>query len=133
MAKNKLLQSIPLILIAGLLIYAWAVISTTDIMATWRHFTALGLFLILILCYWKNSKLAIIGTGFYLILATLNLLSMTAVIRTNWIRIGPFTSPPIQLSSLGLLILFLILNFDTLTDMHFDYKESKKIKKNSLD
>ncbi len=128
MTKQKILRSIPLAIIAGLLIYCWITILATDTLATWRHYVALGLFPVLILLYFKSFTLTVIGTGLYLLLATLNVLSITAEISAGWFRIGPVETPHVQLLSLGLLILFLILNFDTLINIYLDYKESKKHK-----
>lgn len=128
MTKQKIFTLIPLIIATGLLIYCWTIILSTDISATWRHYVGLVLFLILAFLYFKNYKWAIAGTGIYFLLATFNMLSMTAAITTSWLKIGSFNTPPIQLLSFGLLVLFGILNFDSLADMHIDYKETKKYK-----
>jgi hypothetical protein len=128
MKRTKIYLSIPLAIMAGLLIYCWIIIFSTNILATWRHYVGLGLFLILVLFYFKSFKLTAIGTGIYLLLATSNVLSMTAGIKTSWLRIGPVETPPVQLISLGLFILFFILNFDTLTDIYLDFKEAKQAK-----
>ena len=59
---------------------------------------------------------------------------MTVEITTSWLRIGPVQTPPIQLLSLGLFVLFAVLNLDPLIDIYLDYKESKQaIKNNNLD
>ena len=129
MTKQKILLSIPLSIVAGFLIYCWITILSTDILATWRHYIALVLFFVLILLYLKSFALTVIGTGLYLLFATLNVLSITAEMGTTWFRIGLAETPHLQLLSLGLLILFFILNFDTLTNIYLDYKESKEPKK----
>jgi len=131
MTKRKIFLLIPLVIAAGLLIYCWTIILSTDTLATWRHYVGFGLFLILAFLYFKNLKLTIVGTGIYLLLATFNVLSMTAEISTSWLRIGPVETPPIQLLSLGLFILFAILNFDILIDIYLDYKEAKQLKAKS--
>jgi len=128
MTRQKIFLSIPLAIMATFLIYCWTIILSTDILATWRHYVGLGLFLILILFYFISFKLTAIGTGLYLLLATINVLSMTAEISTSWVRIGPVETPPVQLLSLGLFILFAILNFDPLIDIYLDYKEAKQAK-----
>lgn len=128
MTRQKFFLLIPLIISAGLLIYCWTIILSKDTLATWRHYVGLGLFLILTFLYFKSFKLTIIGTGIYFLLATFNILSMTAEITTSWLRIGPVEIPPVQLLSLGLFILFAILNFDTLVDIYLDYKEAKQAK-----
>ncbi|MEX6690867.1 hypothetical protein QTN47_25385 [Danxiaibacter flavus] len=128
MTRQKVFLSLPLAIAAGLLIYCWTIIFSTDTLATWRHYVGLGLFLILIFFYFKSFKLTVIGTGIYFLLATINALSMTAEISVSWLRIGPIETPPVQLLSLGLFILFAILNFGTLTEIYLDYKESKQAK-----
>ncbi len=128
MTKQKVFLLIPLIIIAGFIVYCWTIIFATDILATWRHYVGLGLFLILIFFYFKSSKLAIIGTGLYLFLGTINVLSISAEIKTSWLRIGQVETPPVQLLSLVFFILFAILNFETLIDIYLDYKETKQDK-----
>lgn len=128
MTRQKLFLSIPLAIVAGLLIYCWTIILSTETLATWRHYVGFGLFLILIFFYFKSYKLTVIGTGIYFLLGTFNVLSITAEISTSWLRIGPVQTPPVQLLSLGLFILFAILNFDPLVDMYLDYKEAKQAK-----
>lgn len=125
MTKQKVLLYIPLVIIAGLLLYSWTVILLTEALATWRHYIALELFLILVLLCLRNFKLTIIGTALYLLLGTLNVLCMTVEVTTTWFKIGPVETPPLQFLSLGLLTLFFALNFDTLTNMYLDHKESK--------
>jgi hypothetical protein len=97
----------------------------TDIIATWQHYVALVLFAVLVLMYFKSFSKCLLATGFYLLIATFNGLSMTAEINTSWFRIGPVETPHFQLLSLGLLVLFLMLNSDALVNMHLDYKEAK--------
>lgn len=129
MTKKKTLLLIPIIIIAGLIIYSWAIILFTEVIATWRHYLALALIVGLIFLFFKNFKKAIIGTGIYLILGTCNLLALTPSVTTDayGIRIGSLKlwTPSFQLLSFGLLLLFLILNFDTLTDIYLDYKEAR--------
>lgn len=131
MTKQKAFIFIPLVITAGILIYCWTVILSKDILATWRHYVGLGLFLILTYFYFKSYKITVVGTGIYFLLATCNVLAITPEINASWLRIGPVETPPIQLLSLGLLILFSILNFDPLIDIYLDYKEAKQAKTKS--
>jgi len=127
--KHKILLLIPLAIITGLLIYSWTMFLLTDIAATWRHYLALGLFAVLVYLYFKSLTKTVVATGIYLLLATLNALSMTPEIITGWFRIGSIETPHFQLLSLGFLVLFLVLNFDTMINMYLDYKESKPQRK----
>jgi len=128
MTKQKAFLLTPLIITAGLIFYCWIIILSKDTSATWRHYVGLGLFVTLIYVYYKSYKMTVIGTGIFFLLATFNLLAITAEISTSWLRIGPIETPPVQLLSLGLLILFGILNFDPIIDIYLDYKESKQMK-----
>ena len=130
MTKQKILILLPLLVIGGLIIYSWIIILFTNVMATWQHWTALLLFIVIAFLFFKNFKWAVLATGVYLILGTINLLSLTPSVITNTygIKIGSVEiwTPSLQLLSFGLLVLFAILNFDTLTDMYFDFTEKKK-------
>ena len=101
------------------------VVGGDPVVKTWQHYVALGLFAVLVFLFFKSFNKTVIATGLYLLLATFNGLSMTPEIITSWFRIGPVETPPFQLLSLGLLVLFLILNSDTLVNMYLDNKESK--------
>ena len=126
MTKQKKLILIPLTFVACILIYCWTIILTTEILATWRHYLGLVLFIVIVIPFFKDKIIfTTLSTGIYLLLATINLLAMTANISTSWIRIGPISTPPIQLLSLGLFILYFWINIDSLIDIQLDYKEAK--------
>ncbi|WP_153798897.1 hypothetical protein [Foetidibacter luteolus] len=74
----------------------------------------------------KRLKAARILLGVYLLLATFNIIAVTAIIRTNSISIGPVSTPPVQLLSLLLLVIYAILNTDCLIEEYLDYKEKNK-------
>ena len=132
--KQKISLLIPLGTITGLIIYSWIAFLLTDMTSTWRHYLALGLFAVLVYLYFKNFTKTIIATGLYLLLATLNVLTMTPERITGWSRFssqyGSIETPHFQVLSLMLLILFLVLNFDTLFNMYLDHKEAKSQRKN---
>ena len=126
MTRQKIFISIPLAIAAGLLIYSWTIFLLTEALASWRHYVGLVLFFVLTLFYFKSYKFTIVGTGIYFLLATFNMLSMTAEITTSWLSIGPVRTPPIQLLSFGLFILFAVLNLDPLIEIYLDYMDSKQ-------
>ena len=132
MTKRKLLLLIPLAIIAGFLIYTWTNILFMGFDSNWRHYVALGLFVLLIYLYFKSFKKAILATGLYLLIGTCNLLTLTPSVTTDsyGIRIASLeiATPMFQLLSFGILVLYSILNFDTLVDIYLDYKEAKKAK-----
>ncbi|MGN6533861.1 MAG: hypothetical protein ACTHK0_19120 [Ginsengibacter sp.] len=127
--KQKILLLIPLAIITGLLIYSWSTFLLTNTSANWRHYLALGLFAVLVYFYFKSFAGAVIATGLYLLLATLNALSMTPQKITYWFSINSIESPNIPIVSLVVFVTFLVLNFDTLFNIYLDYKEVKAKRK----
>jgi len=132
--KQAVLLLIPLGIVTCLLIYSWGTFLLTDMIPMWRHYVALGLFAVVVYLYFTDFKKAAVAASVYLLLATLNALSLTPVIKAYWIKFGNGVSsvktPPVSILSLMLLILFLVLNFDTLSDMYLDYKEAKSKRNN---
>ncbi|MDB5200660.1 MAG: hypothetical protein JWQ27_69 [Ferruginibacter sp.] len=114
-----------LLIIAGILLYCWITFLTTDVEATWRHYFGLLFFLLICICFFRNLAITTIATGVYLILGTFDLLALTPTISTFGFRFGPVSTPDIQGLSLGLFILYFILNMDPLIDIYLDYKEMK--------
>ena len=129
MSKEKKLISLPLIIVAIILVYCWTIILTTEILATWSQYLGLTLFIVIVFSFFKyNIKIATLLTGVYLLLATFNLLAITAEIATSWLRIGPVSTPPIQLLSFAIFVLYFCLNMDPMIDRYLDYKEAKSVK-----
>jgi hypothetical protein len=120
--KRLILAFIPLIIIAGLLIYSWSLIIFTDIAATWKHYLGLLLFLPLPYLVIKKYTLGLFGTGIYLLLGTFNLLALTPSIYTNAFSIGSLSTPYFQPLLLGIFALYAILNFNAFVDIYVDYK-----------
>jgi hypothetical protein len=84
----------------------------------------------LLILFFKDLCKAIIGLGVYLLLTTFNLVAITPAITTSWINFGSsgLTTPPVQLLSLGLFILYFIMNLDSLINIQLDYKKAKTLK-----
>ena len=127
MTKEKKLILVHLIAIAAILVYCWATFLTTEIEATWKHYFGLALFIIIAVCFFRNIRITTIATGIYLLLATFNLLAFTPAIYTFGFGVGPVTAPDMQGLSLGLLLLYFILNMNALIDIYLDYKESRQM------
>jgi hypothetical protein len=130
MKKVQLLFLLPFLLVAGMLLYCWAILLTGGILATWKHYAGLFLFAPIVLLLFRKFQIAVIALGIYLLLATFNLLAITPAITTSWINIGSggLRTPPVQLSSLGILILYLALNINTLIEIELDYSEARASK-----
>jgi len=130
MTKKKVLLLIPLLLIAGFIIYTWVTVLTGDNVLVWRHYSGLVLFVPLIYFFTKNFRKTNLGTLIYLILGICNVLTLTPSViwDTYGIRIGSVNieTPPFQPLSFGLLILLCVLNFDTLVDIYLDFKEMRQ-------
>lgn len=126
MNRQKTLALTPLIIVTGLLIYTWSIIIFTDIVAVWRHYVGLSLFLPLPYLLFKNFKTGLFATGIYLVLGTFNLFSVTPSITTSIFGLKivsiDLSTPPLQLLTLGLLILYCVLNFNSFVTIYVDYK-----------
>jgi hypothetical protein len=132
MRKNQIRILVPLLVIAGFLVYTWARILLDQISPFVQHYVALILFIVLVYLFVKHFKWAVIGTGLFLLLGTFNLLTLTLSIITKSYGVGYDTfvimSPGFQPLSAGIFILYAILNFDQLTELYLDYKEAKEKK-----
>lgn len=132
MTKQKILLLIPLTIVAGFLVYSWGAILFINATITWRHCLALTFFVALIYLYFKSFTKTVLATGLYFIIGTCNLLTLTPAVTTNsyGLRIGSLEiwTPTFQLLSFGLFILYFILNFDILTNIYFNYKQTRKAK-----
>lgn len=127
--KQKIQILIPLVLLAAMLINCWTVFLTTDLIPTWPHYIGIILYLLTVFVFFRNLRLATFLVGVYLLLATFNLLAFTPEIKTSWFNIGPVSTPPVQLLSLGLFILYFIVNFNAMIEYYLDYKEAKQVNK----
>ncbi|RYY21637.1 MAG: hypothetical protein EOO04_17905 [Chitinophagaceae bacterium] len=125
MQKKLILNFIPLVLVGGILIHCWTMILLGEYFPTWRHYVGLAGYLATVLVLIKKKNAAIMLQGLYLILGTFTLLAFTPVVTISWFHIGPITTPPIQLSSLGILFLYTALNYNTIIDLILDYQEAK--------
>ena len=128
MTKNKILLLIPLTITGSFLLYCWAIILTTEVLATWRHYTGLALFVPLVYLFIKDVRKATLATGIYLLLGTFNALAITPASGTFWIGSDSVRTPPVQFLFLGIFILYFILNFKSLINIYLDYKETEALK-----
>lgn len=130
--KRKIFLLISIAVIAAYIIYTWSVILFINHWATWRHYIGLILFIALIYLLIRSFKQAAVATGIYLIIGTLNLLTITSNFLLAWgFRIGSLEiSLPIFQPRLFLIFLiYIFLNFDTLVDIRLDYIEAKELRK----
>jgi hypothetical protein len=130
MNKLSIRWIIPLAIIGGLVIYTWINILFSIYIATWRQYVGLAGFVILTTLFFINRPAAIIATGAFLLLATFNLLAITNEIKVSGITILSISTPPVQLLSLGIFILYILLNIDIIIDIYLAYKEKKSKESN---
>lgn len=113
--KQKLIVSIPYIIVLAILLYTWTKILTIDYFATLKHEIGLGACLLNLLLYFFRYKYAVIFTGVILVLATFNQLALFPDIESAsfFIKIAgkELSTPNIQWKSMLILILYLILVF----------------------
>jgi len=133
MTKQKIFVLIPLFIIAGLLVYSWLTIAFTDIVATWRNYVGLFLYLSLLYLYVKDLKIATVAVGIFLIAGTFNLFTLTPDVTTHSYGLKilsvEIATPNLQLPALGIFVLFCILNFGSLINILLDYQEWKARRK----
>lgn len=124
---------IPLLIIAGFVLYTWTLVLLRWYYPSLEKGLALILLLSLFHFYFTRHKWCVVFTGIYLLLVTFNLLSVTPATTSHSLGIGTegrrLFTPGIQFTGLGILILYCILNFDQLTAIYLDYKEAKAKKK----
>jgi hypothetical protein len=126
MKKKIILSAIVLAIISYFLIAAWITILSENYIVKWQHLTGLLLFLPLPVLLFKNYKAAVLGTGIYLILGFLRLLSITAGISSSSITIAGLETPGFNWLSLGLFVVFFILHLDVLIEIHWIIKKEKQ-------
>jgi hypothetical protein len=114
------------------MIYCWGDFILTNSHPYVPNYFGLLLFLPLVYFLFKDKTLkkVIVLTGFYLLLSTINLVSFLPFKTTSFFSLttGAFDiswSPEINLFALFLFIVYLIMNFGTLIEIHLDYKEMK--------
>jgi|GEM_PF-833673 len=132
MSRQKIRILIPLIIIAGLLLYTWIMILTTDSAAIIQHYIGLVLFIPLFFQFFKNLNRTIVWTGIYLLAGVVKFLAITPSLVgiAPGIGIGSLQlgMPSFQVIPFLIFILYAILNFDQLGEMYLDYKEAKEKK-----
>ena len=129
MDKKKLIQVIPVIVLAGILIYTWFIIGTTDYFATIKHQIGLGLFLAIVALCFLKFKYGVIFTGLFLVLASFNAISIFPVTISSsyFVKIGgvEIATPSIQWKAVLLLILFFICAGKYLNNLYIEYRNKK--------
>src|SRR5438309_6903778 len=125
--KTRIL--IPFLLTAIALIYCWVMLIVNHYVPSWKHYAALIGFLIIALLSWKKFSNILIPLGCYLLIATFHIISLSY--NQSVFGFGPDTpyTPRFQLLSLGVLVLYAILNLDVIIEWNLDRKERKAVSK----
>jgi hypothetical protein len=127
--KTRIL--IPFILTALALIYCWLMLSMNRYIPSWKHYAALLGFLLIALAAWKKLKNILIPLGGYLLLASFHIISLSY--KQSVFGLGKDTTynPSFQLMSLGLFVLYAVLNIDVIIEWNLDRKERNMERQNT--
>jgi hypothetical protein len=126
MSRSRLIRAIPLFILTSICINSWVLFLTNIYIVNLRQYLALLILGVNIFFFFKNDKISTFITGSFLLLAIFNILVYTVTVNSFWFRIADlFNTPEINLLSLGLFLLYFMLNFDFLVNWYYDYKESK--------
>lgn len=130
MKRKEIFQGLPMIVIAVVIIYTWFNILTTDYFATLKHQFALALFLVNVGLYLINFKYAVYLSGFFLLLASFNLLAIwpNIISSSYFIKIGgkEISTPEIQWNTFFILLLYLFCNATYLIDSNAEKKSDNQ-------
>ena len=116
---------IPLLVVTAVIAYCWFNFVTTDNHPGWRHYVGITSYTAIVFLVFVKPKAVSYCLGIYLMVETFNLLAIRPEIATTWFGISPLTTPPLQLSSLAILVLFRSLNATAIINYYLDSKEQK--------
>jgi hypothetical protein len=122
----RLLQILPFIVLSAIVACTWFVFLTTNYTASWRHYILLTLMVINGILYVKKFTMAIVMTGVILILCSFYLLPPFKEIESAFIGIGPVQIPWIEWWSFLIFLVYCMINFHFLINLHLDRKGKKK-------
>jgi hypothetical protein len=112
-------------------VYTWAIFIFTEYYPHITNYLGLVLFVPVLYFLYKDKtfKKALLATGIYLILVIFCIANIFTYTPTGQWRIGiaGVMIPVLYMNPIAILmfILYGILNFGSLVEMHLDYKESK--------
>lgn len=128
MKRQKLRILIPFILTGLALIYCWTTLFINNYIPGWKHYAALSLFLILVIFLSRGFSRVLVPLGAYLILASLHIISLSYNKATFFFGPDSPYNPHFQLMSVGIFIVYIVLNLDALIEMQLDRQERKSNK-----
>jgi hypothetical protein len=128
MTRQKVRILIPLLIILCFLINTFIQYINGEFLLNWRHYIGMAGFIGLVFLYVRSFKWVVLSTGIYFLIAICNGLNITASTITFWLGPEDNHTPPFQPHSLGLFILYFVLNLDNLIEIWLDYKEEKLAK-----
>jgi len=131
MTKQRTLLLIPLGLTAIELIYSWIIIFSEHIIAEWRQYLGIGLFIIIAFLFFRKIIACTVLLGVFLLMASFNMVVISSDTFSAGIKIGPVSSPGVHPLSLGLFILYLCFNMGPLIEIYLDYEEKKERRKSN--
>jgi hypothetical protein len=129
MKRHRLRILIPFILSGLALIYCWTMLFINNYIPDWKHYASLFLFVILVIFLSRGFYRIVIPLGAYLILASLHIISLSYNKATFFFGPDVPYNPHFQLMSIGIFIVYIVLNLDGLIEMQLDRQERRSNKR----
>jgi hypothetical protein len=96
---------------------------------SWKHYAALGGFVAISVTAWNKLQNILILLGVYLLLASFHIISLSYNQSVFGFGKNTTFNPSFQLMSLGIFVLYAILNVDVIIEWDLDRKERKMEKR----
>jgi hypothetical protein len=125
MKKQNVRILIPFLLTGFALVYCWVTLLINNYIPGWKHYSALFLFVILVLFLIQGFSKILLPLGIYLILASLHIISLSHNQATFFFGPNSPYNPHFQLTSIGIFLVYIVLNLDGLIDKQLDREERK--------
>jgi hypothetical protein len=129
MKNRKVRILIPFVLTSIALIYCWVTLLVNSYIPDWKHYSALFLFAILTIFLVRDFYKMLVPLGIYLLLASVHIISLSYNKATFFFGPDNPYNPHFQLMSVGIFIVYLVLNLDGLIDMQLDREERKSTRR----
>jgi hypothetical protein len=120
---------IPFILTTLALVYCWSALIMNQYTPSWKHYAALLGFMLIGLAAWNKLQNILIPLGVYLLLASFHIISLSYNQSVFGFGKNTTYNPSFQLMSLGIFVLYAILNIDVIIEWDLDRKERKMEKR----
>lgn len=115
--QDKLFKILPFFIFLSIVTYTWFTLLIKQYVPQTKHYISLVLMLFNLFIYFFNFRKAIFFTGLILLVSTFSITALYAQIVESsfFIKVSgnKIKFPPISLTSLGLLLLYIFFNYET--------------------